>query len=486
VATKRVDRRLALLAIDALDWPVVVCDARGELALVNVAARDLLGLAAEGGQDVPVGHDLARLADDDGRSSLSVTDALTRTLDGDEWRRAPRWLMVDGDAPRRVQVSTTALRDGAGEAVGAVMSVIATDDVSSGDGQLRTYASDMEMIEAVSRTLAELQDPDLAASEICTAALGMTGAVAVLLWDCPAGELVIRYSEGGLDGVSMTAVIDASRVGAVRAVAEVQTIIQRSGDGERSGEAIVDDRAGVTVGTIWHEPLVVGDHVTGVLSIAWDGDLADPDRPGLLVRSLAGHAATALERTALLTGLHAAARIDALTGVTNRRGWEESFDRELMRARRETRPLSVVLIDIDQFKAYNDRLGHPQGDQLLTAATDRWSRQLRPSDLLARVGGEEFAVLLPGCPTEFVGVVAERLRTVMPDGQTCSLGAVTWDGHQTPAELFAAADQALYRAKHNGRNQVHVVLSPPAAARAAAPDAGGLRGGVGGSDLDRR
>jgi diguanylate cyclase (GGDEF)-like protein len=474
------------MAIDALDWPVVVCDARGELALVNVAARGWLGLTGEDDQDVAVRCDLARLADDDGRSSRSVTDALKRTLDGDELQGAPRWLIVDGDAPRRVQVSTTALRDAAGEAVGAVMSVIATDDVSGGDGQLRTYASDMEMIEAVSRTLAELQDPDLAASEICTAALGMTGAIAVLLWDCPPGELVIRCSEGGLDGAALTAVISASRGGAARAVDAVQTMIQRPGDGERSGDGIADDRAGVAVGTIWHEPLVVGDHVTGVLSIVWDGDLADPDRPGLLLRSLAGHAATALERTALLTGLHAAARIDALTGVTNRRGWQESFDRELARARRETRPLSVVLIDIDHFKAYNDRLGHPQGDRLLTAAAQRWSQQLRPTDLLARVGGEEFAVLLPGCPTEVLGVVAERLRTVMPDRQTCSLGAVTWDGHQTPAELFAAADHALYHAKHNGRNQVHVDLTPPGARRTGANDAAGQRGDVGGSDPDRR
>jgi diguanylate cyclase (GGDEF)-like protein len=186
------------------------------------------------------------------------------------------------------------------------------------------------------------------------------------------------------------------------------------------------------------------------------GCLTELERPGLLIGSLADHAATALERIALLQQLNQAARTDPLTKVANRRGWEESLDRELARARRQGAPLSVALIDIDHFKAYNDSKGHPQGDALLTAAAQHWYGQLRPTDLLARVGGEEFAALLPGCPSEFAVVVAERLRAGMPDAQTCSLGVVTWDGQASATELYAAVDAALYHAKEGGRNQTRV------------------------------
>ena len=115
-----------------------------------------------------------------------------------------------------------------------------------------------------------------------------------------------------------------------------------------------------------------------------------------------------------------------------------------------------MLIDIDHFKAYNDQYGHPQGDKLLQHAAQAWSAQLRATDLLARVGGEEFAVLLPGCPIDQAPLVAERLRTAMPDPQTCSLGAVTWDQLASASELYQAADDALYHAKRDGRNQTQV------------------------------
>ena len=136
--------------------------------------------------------------------------------------------------------------------------------------------------------------------------------------------------------------------------------------------------------------------------------------------------------------------------------WQETLDRELPRARRESQPLSLMLIDIDHFKAYNDSHGHPQGDRLLHDAARAWSECVRSTDLLARVGGEEFAVLFPVCPIERACSVAERLRAGIPDGQTCSVGGIAWDGLASGSELYAAADAALYRAKANGRNRVEL------------------------------
>jgi diguanylate cyclase (GGDEF)-like protein len=112
-----------------------------------------------------------------------------------------------------------------------------------------------------------------------------------------------------------------------------------------------------------------------------------------------------------------------LTGLANRRVWLETIERELARAARSQDPVSVVLIDIDHFKRYNDTFGHPVGDSLLRGAAQAWAAQLRPTDLVARVGGEEFAVLLPGCASTEALAVGDRLRTSVPSEQTCSLGS---------------------------------------------------------------
>jgi diguanylate cyclase (GGDEF)-like protein len=146
------------------------------------------------------------------------------------------------------------------------------------------------------------------------------------------------------------------------------------------------------------------------------------------------------------------ARTDALTGVANRRAWEEEFSRELARAARSGQPLCIALLDLDHFKAYNDQHGHPAGDRLLRAATAAWQGRLRKTDLLARYGGEEFAVLLPDCELDSAMEIAERLRTAQPEG-TCSLGVAGWDGRENAAALVDRADRALYAAKQGGRNR---------------------------------
>jgi diguanylate cyclase (GGDEF)-like protein len=143
------------------------------------------------------------------------------------------------------------------------------------------------------------------------------------------------------------------------------------------------------------------------------------------------------------------ARTDALTGVANRRAWDDELPRELARAARSGTPLCVALLDLDHFKAYNDRHGHQAGDRLLKAAAAAWQGKLRRSDLLARYGGEEFAVLLPDCGLDSGMEIAERLRTAQPEG-TCSIGLAAWEGHETATQLLARADRALYAAKEGG------------------------------------
>ena len=149
------------------------------------------------------------------------------------------------------------------------------------------------------------------------------------------------------------------------------------------------------------------------------------------------------------------ARTDELTGLPNRRAWDEHLHRELARARRSGERFSVALIDLDGFKRYNDTKGHPAGDQLLKEAGVIWPSQIRDSDVLARYGGDEFALLLPGCPPASANDVVERLRSATPRGQTCSAGVAEWDGNELAEDLIARADAALYEAKRRiGRRAI--------------------------------
>jgi diguanylate cyclase len=161
--------------------------------------------------------------------------------------------------------------------------------------------------------------------------------------------------------------------------------------------------------------------------------------------------------------------VDALTGIANRRHFDRALDRELRRARREGSPLSLVFLDLDEFKRFNDTYGHARGDDVLRQVAQTLDETFRRGgDLVARYGGEEFAVILPGVDGHRAALYAERLRrrvwrlsigydaSRVSDRVTISGGVATVvpPNVATPDELLHAADQALYRAKCLGRNRI--------------------------------
>lgn len=168
--------------------------------------------------------------------------------------------------------------------------------------------------------------------------------------------------------------------------------------------------------------------------------------------------------TRVLTESARMARTDPLTGLANRRPWDEGLARELAARERTGRPLSVLLIDLDRFKSLNDTYGHAAGDVALAGIAAVLRAQARQADILARIGGEEFALLLAGCPVGTALARADGIRKAVETASaswatpvTISVGVAAVPEHADTAEtLMAAADSALYAAKDAGRNTVRV------------------------------
>lgn len=165
-----------------------------------------------------------------------------------------------------------------------------------------------------------------------------------------------------------------------------------------------------------------------------------------------------------LDRLRSEADLDALTGLANRRRFRTALNREVERWRRYGVPCALLLLDIDHMKSINDRFGHPTGDVVIRRIADVLMRVSRDTDTPARLGGEEFALLLANIDTSRAAIAAERLRVALSQEQFEELGSMTVsigvagcpDNANSDRSLYAASDQALYVAKNEGRNRVAV------------------------------
>ena len=207
-------------------------------------------------------------------------------------------------------------------------------------------------------------------------------------------------------------------------------------------------------------PLVHRRRGVGALKIYSGRPHALGERELRIAQLLATVVASALVRVELLDRLARGSTTDRLTGLPNRKAWDDRAPRELQRASRSGNPVSLALLDLDHFRAFNDAHGHAAGDTLLKSCAARWWDRVRTVDLLARLGGEEFGLLLPNCIAPDAVVAVERMRVATRDLRAISVGVAQWDMQEPLESLMLRADVALYKAKKLGRDRVELADAP--------------------------
>jgi diguanylate cyclase (GGDEF)-like protein/PAS domain S-box-containing protein len=350
-----------------------------------------------------------------------------------------------------IEASVSSLHDGEGWEFSAFVRDIS--ERKRAERHMREQIEDLEVVASVARDLAGVTSAHAARPAICKAAAQLADAsIGVLLEPDAKGTALTATAIYGTADRQLSVPFAGPPSGAGTVFSSGRPLFVS----ELASHPAVNQRIVRELGVasaLWH-PILRNAMPIGVLVVAWSERVERVTaRVTSLIALLAAEAAVAIERADLLGRLEAVARTDELTGLANRRAWDENLARELARARREESPLCVAMLDLDHFKAFNDRNGHPAGDRLLKEVTSVWRALLRPSDVLARYGGEEFTLLLPQCELDAAVEVVERLRLVGSDGQTCSAGVVQWDGEESAEALLGRVDRALYDAKKAGRDR---------------------------------
>jgi diguanylate cyclase (GGDEF)-like protein len=296
---------------------------------------------------------------------------------------------------------------------------------------------------------------------LCAAAQLVTGAAGVILME--------PHHDGTLVATAGTAGVD---LGPLRTDPRIE--VSATAEAWRTGariyiaDAVADPRASARMAehtgarAVLFQPVTRDGLRTAVLVVGFhESRRRVPESAIALVELLAAEIGAAIDRADLIGLLSMQSRVDPLTGAANRLSWDEEMERELAHARRTGAPLTVALLDMDHFKDYNDTYGHLAGDALLRGLVTAIRAELRTGDVIARWGGEEFALALPDCDLQQAQTTASRLLSVVPSGETASIGLTQALAQDTPRAMIERADRALYAAKDGGRDQYRTFQTPP-------------------------
>ncbi len=320
-------------------------------------------------------------------------------------------------------------------------------DRKAAENALRQSEEELAAVAAVARCVQSGADPRPVVVESIRS---LSGAASVRLLE-PTGDEVLTVSAGDAVTDAVTDEVtdpvtfgSGSRADQVRRTGQPM-LLPLGGD--------LDD-VGPTGTELW-QPVVVEGQVIAVLQVGWNSVLSGmEDRAVAAVRVLVDEAGASLHAVQLRTELERFAATDPLTGALNRRAWAVQLQVLMEQSKVRAAPLTIALVDLDHFKAFNDANGHAAGDDLLREFAATVLGRLRSTDLFARWGGEEFVVALADCDEDRAAAMLHRVREAVPDGQSCSIGHTIWEPDETMAACIGRADSALYRAKGSGRNRL--------------------------------
>ncbi|HTU98182.1 MAG TPA: sensor domain-containing diguanylate cyclase [Solirubrobacteraceae bacterium] len=336
-------------------------------------------------------------------------------------------------------------------AVSSIVGFATQQLVASVRRQARQAREREGMLQQLGDVVHRLFDSPHPRIDVCQAAKSISSARVALLYE-PA-------TDG--DGLVCTAVTER----------EAASLRQRAGTGSAVEEAFatrqqvlvttdVESRVGsreswIATGrprSVLYQPLTRHGVAQGVLVVGWPDEIQAGGAHTTIASLLAHEAAAVIARADVLDNLADEAQTDPLTGLPNRRAW----DAQVKRLHGEGGQFVIAMIDFDHFKRFNDTYGHPAGDRLLKETAAAWRDQLRTGDVLARLGGEEFGLLLRDCDPEVATEVTERLRRSVSEGWTCSAGIAVGGAGESVEDIIARADVALYEAKAAGRDRTHL------------------------------
>jgi diguanylate cyclase (GGDEF)-like protein len=355
-------------------------------------------------------------------------------------------------------------------------------DLSHTYSELRRHLQHMTALHEVSTRIVSALDPDEVVAGVLDSLNDLltyqTAAIYLV-------DLDVHASAGGPHSVIPSDTLPRLRAGrdveageltAVNgsSAAEESTVVEAMREAHTIGHMLGSGALQLAV------PLLAGGRALGALEVQLRAPLGIDDVR--VVELLAATAAVALQNAHLYQETQRLATTDSLTGLSNYRHFHELLGLEVQRARRMDYPIGFLVMDLDHFKVINDRHGHPVGDRALRQVAEQLRNRLRRTDVIGRIGGEEFAVILPGDGFNEVSVVAEKLRHAVeelpplsggmaeePTSITLSVGGTSLGSDVVDAQLLmSCADQALYEAKRNGRNQVRMWNNEPPGERRSA------------------
>jgi two-component system cell cycle response regulator len=366
-----------------------------------------------------------------------------------------------------VGVRLRQLVTGMGEAAGALRAASESGDVN----EYSTAAVPVDSADDLGRAASAYNDLLGAVERAQRVEIAITAVTAATTGSLDVAGIAAR----ALDAVCLHDSVSGGVVGApggevwaVRGLTPEQVALVEGTVGARGRVVLRPEPAGGVLAVV---ALMDLDEVIGFVGLALT--TTSDGVTQRMARILADHLGVAVANARLHQQMTVLARIDELTGIDNRRAGMARLEEEIARATRSGRPLGLLLVDLDHFKSVNDTYGHRMGDRVLVHVTRVCRTALRPTDLIARYGGEELLVVLPDADVDAATVIAERLRlavaaeaTPRPDGDpvavTLTIGGISWTPtvHADADALLTSADVALYAGKADGRNRSVIRVLP--------------------------